>query len=160
MTQLYYEDVQVGMELPTLLKHPTTRQLVKWAGACHDYHELHYDKDVAEKSGLPSVILQGPLTLAFLGQLVTDWMGEQGTLKKLGCQWRGINFPGEDLICKGVVTKKYEEVGEQLVECGFAAALYAREQLFVSRQYQDPSLLTTPQDSNRFKQFYTACTTL
>ncbi len=117
MAQIQYEDVEVGMELPTLVKYPTTKQLVKWAGAARDYYELHYDKDFAQKAGLPGVIVYGSLTVAFLGQLVTDWIGEQGTLKKLNFQWRGIHFPGEDLTCKGVVTKKYEAEGEHLVEC-------------------------------------------
>ena len=30
--QVFYEDIEVGSEVPTLVKHPTTRQLVKWAG--------------------------------------------------------------------------------------------------------------------------------
>ena len=107
----------MGTELPTLIKRPTTRQLVKWAAASNDYMELHYDKDVALKAGLPGVIVHGPLTMACVGQLVTDWIGEEGTLKKLSCQWRGIHSPGADIICKGVVTKKYVEGGEHIVEC-------------------------------------------
>ena len=53
---------------------PTTMQLVKYAGASGDYYQIHYDKDFALASGLPGVIVQGWLALAFLGQLVTDWM--------------------------------------------------------------------------------------
>lgn len=116
-TQLYYEDVQVGDEVPTLVKHPTPRQLVKWAGAVGDYVEIHYDQDVALKAGLPGIIVHGPLTMAFLGQLMTNWLGDQGELRKLGCKWRGMHFPYEDLICKGKVTKKYIKDGEHLVEC-------------------------------------------
>lgn len=115
--QIYYEDVEVGMELPTLVKHPTTRQLVKWASAGNDFVEIHYDKDAALAAGLPGVIVHGPLTAAFLGQLVTDWVGDGGTIKKLGCKWRGMHFPGEDLICKGRVTNKYVKDNEHYVEC-------------------------------------------
>lgn len=115
--QIYYDDVEAGMELPLLVKHPTTRQLVKWAGASGDYYEIHYDKDFAQKAGLPGVIVHGWLTCSFLGQLVTDWIGVEGTLKKLGCNYRGMHFPGEDLFCKGVVTKKYIKDGEGIIEC-------------------------------------------
>ena len=45
--QIYYEDVKVDTELPTLVKHPTPRQLVMWAGAAGDLFEIHYDKDFA-----------------------------------------------------------------------------------------------------------------
>ena len=115
--QLYYEDVEVGMELPPLTKHPTTRQLVKWAGASGDYVEIHYDKDVALKAGLSGVILHGPLISSFLGQFITEWIGDEGTLKKMNCTWKRMHFPGEELICKGKVTNKYVDGSEHCVEC-------------------------------------------
>lgn len=114
--QAFYEDVEVGSEIPTLVKHPTTRQLVKWAGASGDYYEIHYDKDFAQTNGLAGVIVHGWLTCSFLGQLLTDWTGEQGTLLKLGCSYRGMHFPCENITCKGKVTKKYIEDGKHYVE--------------------------------------------
>jgi acyl dehydratase len=112
----YYEDVEVGAEVPPLVKHPTTRQLVKWAGASGDLYEIHYDKDFAQSQGLPGVIVHGWLTASFLAQLVTDWMGEEATLKKFGCSYRGMHVPGEDILIKGKVAKKYEAEGQPCVE--------------------------------------------
>lgn len=63
--QLYWDDVKVGVEIPRLIKHPTTRQLVKWAGASGDYYEVHYDKDFAQDKGLQGVIVHGRLKAAF-----------------------------------------------------------------------------------------------
>ncbi len=114
---LYYEDVLVGDEITPLIKQPTTRQLVMWAGAFGDYNEVHYDKDFAQNKGLPGVIVQGQLACSFLGQLMTDWIREQGVLRKLTCSYRGMNFPGETLACKGKVSKKYVEDEEHCVEC-------------------------------------------
>ena len=115
--QLYYEDVAVGSEIVPLVKQPTTRQLVMWAGASGDYSPIHYDKDFAQSRGLSGVIVHGQLIGSFLGQLMTDWIGEQGMLRKLSCSYRGMNYPGEALICQGKVTKKYVEDGEHYVEC-------------------------------------------
>ncbi len=115
--QLTYKDVQVGMEIPPLLKHPTSRQLVMWAGASGDFAEIHYNKDFAISQGLPGVIVHGALTSSFLGQLLTDWIGKLGTLKKFGCQFRGMHFPGQDILCKGKVINKYTKDGECYVEC-------------------------------------------
>ena len=114
--QIYYEDIAVGSEIPSLVKHPTTRQLVMWAGASTDFYEIHYDKDFAQGNGLPGVIVHGQLSCGFLGQLITDWIGEEGSIKKLTCSYKGMNFPGEALACKGKVTKKYIEDGEYYVE--------------------------------------------
>ncbi len=115
--QTYFEDVEEGMELPTVEKTPTTQQLVKYAGASGDYYQIHYDQGFAKANGLPDVILHGALKNAFLGHLMTNWVGEHGTLRKLSAQYRGMDVPGTPIYAKGVVTKKYVENGDNLVEC-------------------------------------------
>jgi acyl dehydratase len=112
--QNYYEDIEVGSEIPALVKYPTTMQLVKYAGASGDYYQIHYDKDFAVANGLPGVIVHGWLTLSFMGQMVTDWLGEGGTLLKLSGSYRGMNKVHEDIICNGKVTKKYIEDNKHL----------------------------------------------
>lgn len=114
--QVYFEDVQEGMEIPTLRKDPTTQQLVKYAGASGDYYQIHYDQTFAKGNGLPDVILHGALKNAFLGQFVTDWIGEGGTLKKLSCQYRGMDVPGVPMYISAEVVGKSTEGGENLVE--------------------------------------------
>ena len=73
--QIFWEDIDKGTELPTLVKTPTTRQLVQYAGASGDFYQIHYDKDFAQETGLSGVIIHGALKNAFLGQLVTEWAG-------------------------------------------------------------------------------------
>jgi len=119
--QLYYQDVTVGDEITPLVKEPTTRQLVMWAGAVGDYMPIHYDKDFAQSRGLSGVIVHGQLIGAFLGQLMTDWIGGRGALRKLSCSYKGMNYPGEAVTCKGKVTKKYVQDGEHCVECSLWA---------------------------------------
>ena len=114
---VFWEDIEEGTEIPPLVKHPTTRQLVQYATASGDFYEIHYDKDFAQGNGLPGPILHGALKNAFLAQLVTDWIGEQGTLKKLSCQYRGMDVPGDTLTCKGTVSKKYVQDGLHMADC-------------------------------------------
>ena len=115
--QVYWDDVQEGTELPDLVKNPTTQQLVKYAGASGDYYQIHYDKNFAMNNELDDVILHGALKNAFLGHLVTKWMGPQGDLKRLACRYRGMDIPGTPVTAKGVVTRKYQEQGANLVDC-------------------------------------------
>ena len=96
--------VQVGDEIPELVKHPTTRQLVQYAGAQGDFYEIHYDQDFARRVGLPGVILHGLLKAAFLSQLVSDWLGERGTLKTFEVSYRGIDQPAQPYRCRGRIT--------------------------------------------------------
>ncbi len=98
-------NLKAGDEIPELVKHPTTRQLVQYAGAQGDFYEIHYDQDFARSVGLPGVILHGLLKAAFLGELVMNWLGEQGTLKAFEVSYRGIDQPGRPYRCRGRVTK-------------------------------------------------------
>jgi acyl dehydratase len=98
-------NVKAGDELPDLVKHPTTRQLVQYAGAQGDFYEIHYDQPYAQSVGLPGVILHGLLKAAFLGQLVTDWVGERGTVKSFEVSYRGVDVPGHPYRCRGRVTR-------------------------------------------------------
>ena len=115
--QLYYEDIREGMAIPKLEKRPGLRELVMYAGASEDYYEVHYDTDFARSEGLPDAIVHGALKSGFLGQLLTDWIGDQGRLRKLEVQYRGMDIHGEPIYCMGKVTRKYEEGGDYFVEC-------------------------------------------
>ena len=131
--QLHYDDVAEGDVLPVLVKTTTTRQLVMYAGASGDYYEIHYDQEYARSLGLPGVIVHGALKSAFLAQLVTDWIGDGGTLKRLSVQYRGMDLVGEPMRCEGVVTSRRVENGEHLVECdGLVPERLAR--VFASRR--------------------------
>ena len=82
-----------------------------------DWENRYRTGDLPWDNGLPDVILHGALKNAFLGQLVTDWIGEHGTLRKLSVQYRGMDSPGTPIYAKGAVTGKHVEDGENLVEC-------------------------------------------
>ena len=97
--------VAAGDVLPELVKHPTTRQLVQYAGAQGDFYEIHYDQEYARRVGLPGVILHGLLKAGFLAQLVTDWLGDEGRLESFEVSYRGIDQPGHPYRCRGKVTR-------------------------------------------------------
>lgn len=115
--QLFYEDVEVGTEITPLVKRPTRELLVKWAGASADFAIIHYDDEGARGRGLPGVIVHGKLKFAWLGQLMTDWIGEKGILRKITCEYRAMDQPGDTVTCTGEVSNKYVKDGEHFVEC-------------------------------------------
>ena len=114
--QVYFEDVRVGDEIPSLHKSCSTRQLVMWAGAASDFYPLHYDEAFARGTGLNGIIVHGALKNAFLGQLLHDWIAPGGFLRRFGCQYRGMDYPNQDILCRGIVTKKYEADGQGVIE--------------------------------------------
>jgi acyl dehydratase len=116
MEQLFYEDVQVGAEIPPVERAATTEQLVRYHAAAGDWDRIHFDYPYARSVGFPDVILQGMLKAGWLAQMITDWAGPRIWVKKFGTQYRQIDVPLDSLICKGKVTNKYLEGSEHLVE--------------------------------------------
>lgn len=126
--QLYWEDVKVGDKVTPLAKVATTQMLVRWAGASGDFNPLHYDTTFAVTLGVGKPIVHGALKRQWLIQLITDWMGEEGTLRKFSCHYRSMDYPramktiaesedGETWWCKGEVIKKYVGDGEHYIDC-------------------------------------------
>jgi acyl dehydratase len=125
--QIYWEDVDISTEMPPLPKIATSLMLVKWAGASGDFNPHHYETEFAMTQGTGGVIVHGLLKHAWLIQFVSGWMGEEGTLKKFSCQYRGLDFPrkmqtmnepveGETWHCKGKVVKKYMDEDAHCVD--------------------------------------------
>jgi acyl dehydratase len=114
--QVHIEDVNQGDEITKLVKNCNSQQLVLWAAGSGDFYQIHYDKDFAQANGLKGTIVHGALKHAFLGQMLHDWVGKGGRVKKYGCQYRGMDYPNQDIACRGVVTGKRQEGSENLVE--------------------------------------------
>ncbi len=115
--QAYFEDIAVGGEIPPLVKNPGNVQLFLFSSVTRNAHRIHYDRDFAALEGHPDLLVHGPLQGAFLVQLMTDWIGREGRLKKIAYQNRARAFPGDTITCKGRVTRTYVEDGENLVDC-------------------------------------------
>lgn len=112
---LYFEDVNVGDELPELIKEPITEtQLVRYSGASGDFNPIHTVPSVAQSVGLDGVIAHGMLVMAFGGQLLTSYAGAT-TLRHYKVRFSGMTRPSEVLVCRGQVTEKLVEVGRPLV---------------------------------------------
>jgi len=112
--QVYIEDVGPGDEIPELVKNCSPRQLVMWAAASGDFYEIHYDVEYARSIGLPGLVVHGALKNAFLGQLLHEWVAPAGRIVEFGCSYRGMDYPGEDLRCRGRVTDVTDRDDEHL----------------------------------------------
>ncbi|HVB75052.1 MAG TPA: MaoC/PaaZ C-terminal domain-containing protein [Ktedonobacteraceae bacterium] len=110
-TKVYYEDVQVGDEIPKLVKAPVTHlQLVRYAGASGDFNPLHTDPKIGELIGTGGIIAHGMLIMGFVGQLLSDYVGPTA-LRKFGVRFRGMTHLDDVITCRGTITEKYETDG-------------------------------------------------
>jgi len=67
-------------------------------------------------AGAPGAYDYGPERASWLTHHLTNWMGDDGFLRKASCKVRRHNPEGDMLFIKGKVVRKYVENGEHLVE--------------------------------------------
>lgn len=96
--------LRVGIQAPAREFGPLTRQMfVRYAGASGDLNPMHYDDQLAQSAGYPSVFAQGMFSAALLAGFATDWLGAD-SVRRFGVRFREQVWPGDVLTCSGVVT--------------------------------------------------------
>jgi len=114
---LCYESIEIGYKIPMLIKRPVTTQIIKWVCLTQRFYEIHYDKDFAVSLGFKDVLVHGETVASFLSQMLTDWIGDYGAIRKLSFSFRGPVYPGEDVICRGLVSEKFIQDEEHYLKC-------------------------------------------
>lgn len=119
-SQVYFEDVKVGDEMPQLVKKPVNEvQLVRYAGASGDFNPLHTVDAVGKMAGFDGVIAHGMLVMGFVGQAITNWLPNR-CLKKLGVRFTSPTWPKDVITVTGKVVEKIED--GRLIVCDVRAA--------------------------------------
>ena len=96
-TQVSYDDVEVGTELPGQSLPVRRADLVRYAGASGDFNVIHWNERLARSVGLPDVIAHGMLTMALAARAVTDWVVDPGAVLEYGTRFtRPVPVPDDD----------------------------------------------------------------
>ena len=115
--QVYFDDVSVGQEIPSLTKDVNTVNILMYVAAVWLMDRIHFDHPYAVKRrGLPDIVAPGNMAGDYYVQLLTGWAGDRGRLRKVGLQFRNFMTPGNVLTCGGRVTAKAIEDGKGRVD--------------------------------------------
>jgi len=112
-----------GEELIPLVKPPITQeQLQRYAEASGDHNPIHLNEEAARRVGLDSVIAQGMLSMAFLGQFINQRIPDVSGVYLTHLKVRFISMVrlGDSITCHGTVKARTTGDGEQeyvTVEC-------------------------------------------
>ena len=78
--------------------------------------DVHYESDKSDAIGVPVAYDLGMQRFSWAGHLMTNWMGDEGFLKKLSARCIRFNVFGDTQFIGGTVIKKYQEGDEYLVD--------------------------------------------
>ncbi len=115
-SRVYFEDVQVGDEIPSLVKGPIQQiQLTRYAGASGDFNPIHQDDEFAKAAGMGGVFGHGMLTMGFVAQAVTDWVGA-GRVRRIGVRFTGLVRLKDVITCRGRILGKSSKDDVNLID--------------------------------------------
>ncbi|KAF0957246.1 MaoC family dehydratase [Rhodococcus sp. T7] len=113
------ENVRVGTRLPERRITAVSADHIKMVAlVLRDSNPIHFDLDAVARAGLGDrEINQGGATMAYVLDLLTEWAGSRGALRRVSCSFRANVFAGDDVLVGGEVTAVREEGAGRFVDC-------------------------------------------
>ena len=103
MSQVYFEDVEPGDQIGPLVKQPSVEETRVFAELSH-LSGRFVSGEGAREEGADLMLVSSWQSMGYLAQLLTDWMGEKGSLSKFDVSFRRRVEPDDRLECQAVVT--------------------------------------------------------
>lgn len=97
-------------------RHPASGMLDSATGIVDVPELVHMEESRAGEIAVPGAYDYGPQRISWLGHLITNWMGDDGFLKRLRAELRRFNLVGDTTWCRGKVIRKYVEDRDHLVD--------------------------------------------
>ena len=101
-------------------RHPADAYVNAETGAQDSAARGHTEGKMAREVGMPGGYDVGTQRISWLGQLLSNWMGDDGFVRKLSVSLRRPNIFGDVSWCKGVVVDKRVEEGVHVVDLELA----------------------------------------
>lgn len=102
------------------LRHPADAFINAATGAQDSAARGHTESKMAHEVGMPGGYDVGPQRISWLGQLLSNWMGDAGFVRRLSVRVRRPNVFGDVSWCTGTLTDKRLEDGVPVVELALA----------------------------------------
>jgi len=115
-TTLVFDEVNAGDELPPCPIPITARLIVAGALASRDYDGVHHDRDAANRSGLPDILMNIFTTGGLCARYVSDWAGPEALLRGLTIRLGTPNHPHDTMTIAGAVCSKGSEGETNLID--------------------------------------------
>ena len=112
---VYYEDVEVGQEIPAFERKTDFMNWNRYAAVNDEFVFVHMDDDVGKAAGQGAAFGMGNLRWAYVINALQDWAGDEADIRALSMQFRAINHKHDVLTTRCVVSEKTVEDGEHLV---------------------------------------------
>jgi len=115
MTAKYFENVEVGDEIPSFERTTDMMHWNRFAAVNDEFLYVHMDDDAGAAAGQGGAFGMGNLRWSYVMNALRNWAGDEADIRELGLQFRVINHKNDELRTYGKVIEKKQEDGENLV---------------------------------------------
>ena len=107
--------IEVGTKLDEKVFYVDRAMLKAYADASGDQNPIHQDEAFAKSVGLPNVISHGMLTMALVGNYVTQWAGGAAAVKEFSARFmKPVIVPVDEKVDITVSAVVSEVDGDQI----------------------------------------------
>ena len=111
-----FDDVQVGDKLPEWSRKTSFAEWNRYAAVNEEFVPFHMDDEAGRRAGNEQGAFgMGNLRYAYIVNALHAWVGDEGIVREVGCQYRAINQKDDVLTVVGEITEKSNEGGENRV---------------------------------------------
>jgi acyl dehydratase len=110
------KEIAVGDELPAFERTTGFHNWNRYAAVNDEFVPIHMDDEAGRAAGYPTAFGMGNLQWAYLHNLLRQWMGDDGRIVSMNCQFRSPNVKGQTVTAHGTVTAVRDEGDERIVD--------------------------------------------
>lgn len=108
-------EIKAGDELPRFVRRTGIENWNRYAAVNDEFVSFHMNDEAGRAAGYPGAFGMGNLQWAYLHNLLRDWLGDDGVIRSLDCQFRSPNLPGQTVSARGVVEEVTASSGGRTV---------------------------------------------
>lgn len=110
------EQISIGSKMPTWSRKTSFAEWNRYAAVNEEFVPFHMDDEAGRRAGNEQGAFgMGNLRYAYIVNALTDWLGEEGQIREVGCQYRAINQKDDVLTVVGEVTQISDEETRKLI---------------------------------------------
>jgi acyl dehydratase len=91
----------VGDEIPPFVRTTGFAHWNRYAAVNDEFVPIHMDDAAGREAGYPTAIGMGNLQWAFLHNVLRQWMGDDGRIEQVACQFRSPNLKDQTVSAHG-----------------------------------------------------------
>jgi acyl dehydratase len=109
-------ELTVGAEIPVFQRATGLQNWNRYAAVNDEFVDIHMDDDAGRAAGFPTAFGMGNLQWSYLHNMLRDWIGDDGRIVRLRCQFRSPNIRNQVVSAHGKITAIRDEGAETVVD--------------------------------------------